>query len=284
MLVFGRNQFANHFRWFLLTLILTAAAVVWYVSERTPTDNWPGGSSRVGLVLGVVGAAIIGFEMLLWPRKRFPWARTLPLGRTQTWLKAHIWLGLLCVPVAVLHAGFRFGGTLTTTLMLVFFAVIASGIWGLILQHLLPKLLLERVPDEVPAAEIQRVLPMHTQEFGKKLSADLGMLGLPAVPGADAVRDFFLVEAYPYLMGQIRSATLASPDRAEQRFEALRKFAPEAEQRVNELEELCTLRRQLDGQARLQWWLHSWIWFHLPASVILVGLLVVHIYTALRYI
>ena len=53
---------------------------------------------------------------------------------------------------------------------------------------------------------------------------------------------------------------------------------------LNELQALCDLRRQFDIQARLHWWLHSWVWVHLPLSVALVGLLVAHIYTALRFI
>ncbi|MGL6095405.1 MAG: hypothetical protein ACRC7O_06355 [Fimbriiglobus sp.] len=280
MLVVGRS----HVRWFLATAALTAGAVGWYLAEYAAGTRLPGGSSRVGLVLGTVGAGIIAFEMLLWPRKRFPGVRTLPLGRTKHWMAAHIWLGLLCVPLAVLHTGFRFGGPLTTGLMAVFFVVIASGIWGLFLQQTLPRRMLDAVPDEVPAAEIDRVLAVHAAEFARKLAADCGEFGAAPLPGIETVAAFFTADARPYLLGESRSPALREGNRAADVFAELRATAAGSADRIRDLEELCNLRRQLDAQARMHWWLHNWVWVHLPLSVALVGLLVAHIYTALRYI
>src|SRR4029078_437092 len=75
----------------------------------------------------------------------------------QTWMKAHIWLGLLTVPLVVLHSGGRFGGMLTTIFVTVFAVVILSGIWGLVLQNTLPKLLVEAAPAETVYSQIDRV-------------------------------------------------------------------------------------------------------------------------------
>jgi hypothetical protein len=279
VLVEGRAQS----RWFLATLALTVAAAGWYAVEAASARTLPGGSSRVGLALGFAGAAIIGFEMLLWPRKRWPRFRTLPFGRTKHWMAAHVWLGLLCVPVAVLHTGFRFGGVLTTTLMLVFGTVIASGIWGLVLQNVLPRRMLEAVPDEVPAAEIDRVLAVHAAEFARKLAADRGEFGAAPLPGIESVAAFYEAEAKPYLLGGAKPPALREANRAADVFAELRATAAGSADRLRDLEELCGLRRQLDAQARMHWWLHNWVWVHLPLSVALVGLLVAHMYTALRW-
>jgi hypothetical protein len=284
VLVFGRGQFAHHARWFLLAVALTAAAVAWYVIEWTATGRMPGGASRVGMGLGVGGAAIILFEMLLWPRKRLLRFRTRPLGRTQAWMKAHIWLGLVCVPFAVLHSGFRLGGWLPTILMVVFAVVIVSGVWGLYLQHAIPRRLLDLVPDEVPAAEIERVLAGHLQEFARRLELDRGALGGEPVTGIEVVREVFEKSARAYAAGTACPGQFRSELRARRYFADLRETMPASvHPRVVELEALCSLRRQFDVQAQLHWRLHNWVWVHLPLSVLLVGLLVVHILTALRY-
>ena len=285
MLVFGRGRFAAHARWFLLTVALTAAAAAWYGVESAAAGSPPGGGSRVGLALGIAAAALIAFEMLLWPRKRFPGARTWPMFPTKLWMKAHIWLGLVCVPFVALHSGFRLGGWLPASLMVVFALVVVSGVWGLYLQHAIPRRMLELVPDEVPAAEVERVVAAHTDEFVRRLEVDRGALGGDPVPGVEIVWEAFEKTARPYLAGRDRPAALRVPHRAAGWFADLTAVTPPAcHPRVRELEELCGLRRQFDIQARLHWWLHNWVWVHLPLSVALVGLLVAHVYTALRYL
>jgi hypothetical protein len=49
------------------------------------------------------------------------------------------------------------------------------------------------------------------------------------------------------------------------------------------MEELCERRRQLNVQRRLHFWLHNWLWLHLPLSLALLALLVGHVFWALRY-
>lgn len=285
MLVFGRHQFAAHFRWFIAALFLTMGAILSYVIAAMQSGELPGGGSSLGLVLGTAGALIIGFEMLLWPRKRFVQARTWPLIRTKHWMKAHIWLGFLCVPLAVLHSGFRFGGPLATTLMVVLGIVILSGLIGLILQAWIPRRMLELVPDEVPINETDRVLAFHVAEFERRLAIDQGKLGGPETVGIDDVVAYYHSEAKPYLLGQKSHEELTSPARAAARLAVLQARIPAASHpRMQEMFTLCDLRRQFQTQARLHWWLHHWVWIHLPFSVALVGLLIAHIYVALRYI
>lgn len=284
MLVVGR-QFAAHVRCVVGVAVLFAAAAAWYAADWITSGSLPGGGSRVGLTLGVAAALIIAFEMLLWPRKRFARVRTLPWVRTQWWMKAHIWLGLACGPAVVLHSGFRLGGWLPTALAVVLAAVLVSGVWGLILQHVLPRRMLELVPDEVPVAEIERVMATHTEEFAEQLAVDRGAFGSDPVPGAEVVAEAFEKVVRAYLLGRERPADLRAYERAGRWFASRMASAPAASHgRLRELEELCGLRRQFDVQARLHWWLHNWVWVHLPLSVALVGLLAAHIYTALRYI
>jgi hypothetical protein len=75
----------------------------------------------------------------------------------QLWLRAHIWLTLLTIPLIILHSGFRLGGPMTTLLMVLYAIVMVSGIYGLMLQHLMPRLMKERLPAETVFEQIPHI-------------------------------------------------------------------------------------------------------------------------------
>jgi hypothetical protein len=39
----------------------------------------------------------------------------------------------------------------------------------------------------------------------------------------------------------------------------------------------------MDDQARIHFWLHNWLWIHLPLSIALIVLMFVHVFFALKY-
>jgi hypothetical protein len=136
-----------------LALGVFYAACCWYFAWLL------GGSSLPGLVSGAVGAVLIFYEALFALRKGPVlkwWYRRWP---TQALLRQHVWLGLLTVPFVAVHSGlFTRGSPLTIALLVVFFAVIASGIWGLLVQQWLPRRLLQEVPAETIASQIPSLL------------------------------------------------------------------------------------------------------------------------------
>jgi hypothetical protein len=138
------------------------------------SSHWPGGSSLPGFVCGVIGGAIIVFEFLLWPRKLL---RRCRWGSTRTWMVAHIWLGLLCVPLIVLHSGFRLGGWLTMALLFLFSFVIASGVFGLWLQQWLPRLMTDLVPSETVYSQIDAVAGRLSADAEQLVAAACGAVG-----------------------------------------------------------------------------------------------------------
>ena len=101
------------------------------------------GGSALGLAFGIVGSAFMIFAGLLAGRKKVPVWR---VGRAQAWMRGHLWLGLLSLPIIFFHAGFRFGGPLTSVLMVLLIIVVASGIFGAVLQHYLPNMITGAVP------------------------------------------------------------------------------------------------------------------------------------------
>jgi len=172
-----RRNFAKHRPWVGFSLIATLAATAWFLAAGRGMSKWPGGGSLPGLTFGVAGGALILFEFALWGRKK---VRSWRVGRVQAWMTAHIWLGLLTVPLLVLHGGFRWGGSLSTALMLIFLVVIASGVWGLVMQQILPRRMLEQVPAETIHSQIGRMVGFLVDDAHRLVAATCGPL-----PGED---------------------------------------------------------------------------------------------------
>jgi hypothetical protein len=302
--------------------VIAVLAVVWYFLFSRDSTDWPGGASLPGFTFGVMGGLICIFELLLWWRKK---VRTWRIGPTQVWMRAHIWLGLLSVPLLILHSGFRLGGDLATVLMILFLIVIASGIWGLVFQQFIPRRLLTDVPAETIYSQIDYVIGHLCDEADRLVLATCGpdpdrpavtvpeggadgagpyltvgavrsagkvqgkvlQTRVPSTPvaGTELLRDFYNNSIEPYLReGQAAHSPLQVQTRGAVLFRNLRtNLDPAAHDAVNALEGLCDQRRQFDEQARLHFWLHCWLWVHLPLSVALIVLMVVHAIMACMY-
>lgn len=278
--------------------------------------GYTSGSSTLGYYCGVGGFAIIVFEMLLWPRKKLRGYRlpprlnlssrrtwicllSLPLTMftTRTWMWLHIWLGLACLPLAILHSGFAYGGLLTGVVMILFLLVIASGAWGLVMQQLIPQRLLEDIPGETIATERFHVVHQMLDEASAIVDRLRGVSDVDEGDGAVAVQtrpatqrlgqivSFFDQQIKPYLDAEKPEGFgLNSRSTSQQRFAELRRDARgDIANALNRLEAICETRRQLDRQYNLYWWLHSWLCVHLPLSIALFVLLSLHVVYALKF-
>ena len=153
----------------MVVLVIGSAAYATYASGPSGVS----GGSLPGLVFGLVGTAMMGFAGLLSARRQVP---TWRIGSAQFWLKGHIWIGLLSVAFILFHAGFRWGGPGEIGLWLTTAVIILSGVIGLALQQVLPRLLTTRVPnetfiDQVPyqCASMQFLADKSISEISGKL-------------------------------------------------------------------------------------------------------------------
>ena len=151
----------THRPWIAGTAAAFLAATIVYAVYALRTPGGPRGGTALGLAFGIAGYALMLFEGLLGARKKVPVWR---LGRAQTWMRGHLWLGVLTLPLILFHAGFAFRGPLTALLMLLLVIVVASGILGAVLQHYLPRVLTSRVPMETIYEEIPRVREQLREE------------------------------------------------------------------------------------------------------------------------
>lgn len=292
----------THRPWIIWTAaLLLVATVVYFLGGRSLRHGISGGSA-VGLIFGSAGYGLMLFAALLSVRKKFTRWR---IGRAQTWMRGHIWLGLLSYPLILFHGGFRMGSGLTFTLMLILSVVIITGIGGAILQHYMPRMMTERVGYETIYYQIERVQAQLAEEAEGMLSslfkkhAQYGLL-VPASErthasattlvalsekSGDQLREAYENTIKPYLAqpGAYKHA-LNDVRRARSLFAELRTVTPEPVMPVVDgLESICLEKRDLDRQSRMHRILHGWLLAHMPLSFLLIVLGGIHALMAVRY-
>ena len=302
---------ATHRKWFLGSAIGLALAAAIYIPYSLRAPGGPKGSSTIGLIYGGVGFAFMLFAGLLGLRKKFPVWR---VGRAQWWMRGHLWLGFLSFPLILFHGGFHFGGPLTRTLMWIFVVVFASGFLGAALQHFIPRMHTARLPMETIYEQIDRVrgqlvtearqLVQETcsalegevsraSEHQRAAAAGAGVTAnltiLSGLHGGDRasgeLRQFMDNEIQPYLdRAGTHASRLGSSAQARAMFQQILVLLPSTlHSNLDDLENICEEKRQLDQQNRLHKILHGWLLVHVPLSYALLLLGAWHAVVALKF-
>ncbi len=320
----------NHWPWFGFVLVASAVAGLLYLANfhpdllpfhlplpaflgPTPPLRGTVGGSPLGLIYGIIALLIFIFAALLGARRKKPAWR---IGRVQVWLKAHIWLTLLTVPLIALHCGFSAGGPMTQLLLVLYAVVMVSGFYGLALQHFLPRMMKEQIPLETIFEQIPHILKrLHedAQKFRQTVTAPpvtaapapgaapvvadpnspVAPVAAPVPaepakvdPSTDILKQFLDQEALPYLAAKRGDKLrLGSQRVADDYFRALKvSVTAQWHADVERLQNWCDERRQLDLQTRYQHWLHGWLFVHAPISFVLLALTAWHVVvTVWRY-
>ena len=294
----------THKPWLVASVAILTVAVAVYIPYAL-RDVPPGGGSPLGLIYGTVGFGFMAFVTLLSLRKKFPIWR---IGRTKTWMRGHLWLGTLSLPLILLHAGFLFGHGLTSVLMWLFVIVWVSGLFGAWLQHTMPRRLLREVPmetiydqighvrkqlldeaDNVVAdacgrLEVATSVPVAATSSGANALATVMRTGSGGADDTAPLRDFYMKEMRPFVQNPARTHPLGDPMSAAGLFGKLRPLVPAPlAGAIGDLESICEEERQLLRQERMHGVLHGWLIVHVPLSFALMALAVVHIFMALRF-
>lgn len=304
----------QHLGWAVFVLVASAASVALYLGEFHPERlpfrlSMPASLHRdvretgrsvagtpLGLIFGGVAAAIFVFAALLGLRRKRP---TLKVGRLQAWLKGHIWLTILTIPLVLLHCDFSTGSRMTQWFLVIYGIVMVSGFFGLALQQFLPRLMKDQVPVETIFEQIPHLLrqmheraqamrkgldaaPVLAEVAVKSRAASAGGTAVAEPPAAVAraavdpsiqmFRQFMDETALPYLAARRgEKLTLGSQRASDDQFRLLKMCVTPGEQpKVEQLQGWCDERRQLDLQTKLQHWLHGWLLVHIPFSVLLI--------------
>jgi len=315
-------------KWIMGATAGALAAIVIYGIYALLTANGPDGGSAVGLFFAFTGTGVIVFECLLSLRKKYP---ASPCGRVKTWLRAHVWLGLLSFLLILCHAGFRWGHGLAYVIMWMFLIITLSGIYGLAMQNYIPRRMTQLVTRETIYEEIPNMIRQLREDASARVefvTADLRVedeelefmkaggvkryfdpatkesnakkvqealkkrRDSPQIPTDESavhtLKAHYTLEIRPFLQERppaLPRSLFDTREKVKAYFDYLRTLLPEPAHKVLEdLEAICQERRELAIQARLHWWLHSWLFVHVPLSFAFLLLTFLHAVMALRWL
>ncbi|HEY2760817.1 MAG TPA: hypothetical protein VGI75_08740, partial [Pirellulales bacterium] len=104
------------------------------------------------------------------------------------------------------------------------------------------------------------------------------------IVGSEPLKQAFTTEIGSFLYNGNQRTLVSDPSQAIIYFAQLRgALDPAVHPALAMLENYCEQRRQFDRQLRWHRWLHGWLLVHLPLSIVLMILMFVHIYAALKY-
>jgi hypothetical protein len=260
------NRFRRQFILGSLALIAATAGALWLNAKFNALPNY---AFLTGWAL-LAGMFVLTIYNV---RKKLPF---LPLGKSETWLQIHIYLGFFTTLLFLIHLNFRLPhGWFEITLAWLFVLVSGSGFVGLFFSRVLPRRLATRggevIFEKIPA--IRHALKTEAEDLA------VGQAAKSVV-----IAEFYTKRLAPFFAGPKNFWKHLAESRREvsaliAELEDLRRFANDAEK--EKIEKLAMLVRQKDGldyHRALQLALRLWLFVHIPLTY---GLL---IFTALHIV
>lgn len=265
-------------RWRNASLGLGLLMVVgWVLAWALRGSVRPG--DAVGTTFGILATSWLVLVAAYALRRRMMRAASrFGLGRARAWLWLHVYGGLLFLLAMVLHAGPSWpAGLLSWALWLLSFWTVLTGLFGLLLQRTVPRLLASGSTLEVHYERIPELVA-EIRGRAERLAA-----------GADApVRGLYTRRLAPVLAVPRRNLSVfldaGGWHRHLEPIDRLRELLPAEERRqVEELETLVEAKLDLDAHYTLQQVLRGWLWLHVPPSALLIVLVILHIGSVIYY-
>ena len=260
------KRFRRQFLFGLFALIAATAGALWLNGKFNALPNY---AYLTGWALLAAMFVLTIYNV----RKKLPF---LPLGKSETWLQIHIYLGFFTTLLFLIHLNFRAPhGWFEIVLAWLFVLVSGSGMVGLFFSRVLPRRLTTRggevIFEKIPA--LRHALKIEAENLA--LGKDAKSL---------VIAEFYTKRLAPFFAGPKNFWKHLAESRREvsallAELEDLRRFANDSE-RVT-IEKLSALVRQKDGldyHRALQLLLRLWLFVHIPLTY---GLL---IFTALHII
>lgn len=255
----------------ITTIGLTALslAALWRFGRQAPVvGTW----LNFYWLTGIIGlAGIVG--VMLYPMRRQVYRRRA--GALRYWMLSHAYLGVIAGIILLLHGGWRGGGLLTTALMISFDLVILTGLWGIAVYYVAPRMLtrIEEQPLLVDDLQLRR------QEIAEEI-------GTTFAKSSQQTRDLIEKRVLPhflslgYLIRQYTSKKRLEEMTTEARkgFESDANQVPpqEREEFLRTVDRAATLRR-VDSLIYLHKLLKSWLAPHVLVTSLMLALMIVHI-------
>jgi Fe-S-cluster-containing dehydrogenase component/CRP-like cAMP-binding protein len=255
----------------LLTLGLTAG-IVWGL-ERFGIDTRLGGTwLTVRWITGLIGLGGIA-AVMSYPMRKQVYRRRA--GALRYWMLMHVYVGVAAGLTLLLHGGKTTGGLLTSLLMISFDAVIVTGIFGILVYLIAPRIMTSIEGEPLLVEDLRA----RRDELRETL-ADIGQRS------NESLREFIRrkvrgkVFSFRYLLRQYLKreelTRLLAAAREEYEAEA-RSLDPESRQLLLEAIEATVTLRRVDSLIYLHQLLKLWLAPHVVATSLMLALMFVHI-------
>jgi len=255
--------------------VLAFGALAVWATRRFGQDVPLSAGSWVTLrwLTGLTGLASVVWVMVYPFRKQIYRRRA---GALRYWMLSHIYLGVLAGVLLLVHGGTSSGGLLTTTLMVSFDLVIASGVFGAACYAIVPRWMtrieqeplllqdLEARQEELRAELVRAADETSNQELKRLIQKKVRrrFLGLPYL-----LRQYFKQENLEAMLANARE---------EFRYAAANMTRADDARLMKAVENAATLRR-VDALCYLHKLLKIWIAPHVLFTALMLVLMLIHI-------
>lgn len=272
------KQFVSSPKWlgvFLAAVILSVAAYIVNVlfSEVDPGNIWGLSFGTAAAVL-FFGAALYGVR-----RRSVKFSSRMGLGRVQTWMQFHLYGGALFLLLMFMHTGFSLPhGALNWALWTLSIWVTLSGLLGVFLQKWTTQALSSGLEIEV----IYERIPELSDELRSR--AETLVATAP-----ESVRRFYERDLALKLQKPARSLRYfvdisGGAHQIARAFDHLKQaLASDNAKIADELEEIYRAKLALDAHFTMQAALRAWLILHLPLSLVLILLALLHLFVVFYY-
>jgi hypothetical protein len=202
-------------------------------------------------------------------------------GALRYWMLSHVYLGLVAGVALLLHGGETTGGLLTSLLMISFDAVILTGVFGIVVYLVAPRVMTSIEGEPLLVDDLQARRAELTETL-----AEIGQCG------SDALRDFIRrkvrgkVFSFRYLLRQYvrreELTELLAAAREEYETEA-RALDPDSRTLLLEAVETTVMLRRVDSLIYLHQLLKLWLAPHVVATSLMLALMFVHVVQAVFF-
>lgn len=205
-------------------------------------------SGFIGHGLGIVGSLLITFGVVIYiVRKR--WKRLFNLGRLKYWLDFHIFLCTLGAGLVIFHTTFKFGG------------LVSIGLWSMVLVWLsgfIGRIIYVQIPQTIEGRalslnELQKQKLDLNEELSNKYSIDIKQVNT----------------------GKISALRIKNLSKTIQQ--------SEIKQIKKLIQKQKLLSFRINNLHRIQKWFQIWHYVHIPFTIILFTILIIHVCVVLFF-
>ncbi|MDM8546290.1 hypothetical protein QUF61_07330 [Candidatus Venteria ishoeyi] len=285
-----------------IALLLSALVLLLYLVEDTGLGVPHNGGTQLGYATGILGSLLILWLMWLGVRKR---CYCSYIGSVQSWVSAHIYLGLATVMIVTLHTGFQFGVNVHTLAYVLMMLVVFSGLYGVSAYLRLPQKMADNQGGMTQDLILHEIIDLEQEvlELGEGLNEQIHTALLHSIErtvlGGNVWQQ--LTAANPRLQRKIskqqrqalKKSCSGSGDEshdyamfviAEHLLHTENKEQAGQMRRLLELlERKNALVGRLRRSVRYQAWMDIWRYVHVPLSFAMLAALIIHIVTVFLY-